>query len=361
MNAVNNNRYFPPDSFLDAFKALKLGLILDQIGKSEEDRPIYGLSIGSGRKKVLAWSQMHGNETTTTKALLDLLVYLETTAEGIRLKEGISLRIIFQLNPDGALRYTRLNANNVDLNRDALGQTQGETQLLMQQYASFAPDYCLNLHGQRTIFAAGNTSKPATLSFLAPSADESRSITPARERAMQLIAALVEPFAVSEEWGIGRYDDSFNLNCVGDYFTAKGTPTLLFEAGHFPNDYNRIKTREFILKALVNMLQSIESKGFMLFSVKDYHAIPENFNHLRDVEYKNVTIVNNKELTKSSLFVQYREKLEDGKVRFIPEYAGNQEDWKGLTVVDLMHKNEKNPIDINESSDKIIKTLNSLL
>ena len=361
MKAVNNNRYFPSDSFLDAFKALKLGLILDQIGKSEEDRPIYGLSIGSGRKKVLAWSQMHGNETTTTKALLDLLVYLETTAEGIKLKEGISLRIIFQLNPDGALRYTRLNANKVDLNRDAIDQTQREIQLLMQEYASFAPDYCLNLHGQRTIFAAGNTSKPATLSFLAPSADENRSITPARECAMQLIAALVDPFTVSEEWGIGRYDDGFNLNCVGDYFTAKGTPTLLFEAGHFPNDYNRIKTRRFILRALVNMLQSIESKGFMSFSVKDYHAIPENFNHLRDIEYKNVIIVNNTELTKSSLFVQYREKLEDGKVRFIPEYAGNQEEWKGLTVIDLMHRNDKNPIDINESSDKIIKTLNSLL
>jgi hypothetical protein len=37
---------------------------------------------------------------------------------------------------------------------------------------------------------------------------------------------------------IGRFDDSFNLNC-GDTFQAMGVPTLLFEAGHFEGDYQR--------------------------------------------------------------------------------------------------------------------------
>jgi hypothetical protein len=36
---------------------------------------------------------------------------------------------------------------------------------------------------------------------------------------------------------IGRFDDSFNLNCIGDTFQAMGVPTLLFEAGHFEGDY----------------------------------------------------------------------------------------------------------------------------
>ena len=361
MKHVNNNRYFPPETFLEAFHALNLDLALETIGRSEEGRPVYALSIGSGEVKVLAWSQMHGNETTTTKALLDLLTFLETSPEGMRLKAGIGLRIIFQLNPDGAQRYTRVNANNEDLNRDAVNRTQRETQLLMREYSSYAPDYCLNLHGQRTIFAAGSTAKPAMLSFLAPSADEERSITPARKLAMQLIAALVEPLALSDEWGIGRYDDGFNINCVGDYFTAEGTPTLLFEAGHYPNDYNRDKTRKYIYLSLVNVLQSMVSKSYTSYSIEDYLAIPENVSHLRDVEYKNVMIVNNGGLTKSSLFVQYREELLNGEVIFVPEYAGNQEDWIGLTVIDLMQKNDKNPININESSVKISESLNSLL
>ncbi len=184
----DNSRYFPPETFVAAFDALGVDLELEELGKSEEDRPIYGLTIGSGAEKVLLWSQMHGNETTTTKALLDLLHYLEATDQGKSIKENLTLRIIFQLNPDGAFRYTRLNANEVDLNRDAVAQTQKETKVLMQTFDAFAPHYCMNLHGQRTIFAAGNTTKPATLSFLAPSANPERSITPTRRVAMQLIA-----------------------------------------------------------------------------------------------------------------------------------------------------------------------------
>ena len=40
---------------------------------------------------------------------------------------------------------------------------------------------------------------------------------------------------------VGIYDDSFNINCVGDSFQSKGVPTILFEAGHYKNDYSREK------------------------------------------------------------------------------------------------------------------------
>ena len=46
------------------------------IGKSVQKRPIYQLKIGSGSKNILLWSQMHGNETTTTKALFDFIPWL---------------------------------------------------------------------------------------------------------------------------------------------------------------------------------------------------------------------------------------------------------------------------------------------
>ncbi len=41
------------------------------VGYSVENKPIYSLTFGNGPKKVLMWSQMHGNESTTTKALFD--------------------------------------------------------------------------------------------------------------------------------------------------------------------------------------------------------------------------------------------------------------------------------------------------
>ena len=41
-------------------------------GKSLEGRSIYLVKIGNGATKVMAWSQMHGDEPTATMALLDL-------------------------------------------------------------------------------------------------------------------------------------------------------------------------------------------------------------------------------------------------------------------------------------------------
>jgi hypothetical protein len=43
------------------------------IGLSAEGRPLYAVRFGSGPQRVLAWSQMHGDEPTHTLALADLL------------------------------------------------------------------------------------------------------------------------------------------------------------------------------------------------------------------------------------------------------------------------------------------------
>ncbi len=160
---------------------------------------------------------------------------------------------------------------------------------------------------------------------------------------------------------MGRYDDGFNINCVGDYFTTKGIPTLLFEAGHYPEDYNRNKSRELIHQSLINVLQSIQKQSFKMLSEKEYFKIPENSNHLRDIEFKDVTIVNNGKLTKSSLFVQYTEHLDNGQVHFLPEYVGNQLDWKGLKQIEVVDKSILNPINISDSSEKIMESLKTLM
>ncbi|WP_400262537.1 hypothetical protein ACFX5U_03680 [Sphingobacterium sp. SG20118] len=47
------------------------------IGKSVQQRAIYELTYGQGKKKVMLWSQMHGDEPTATMALFDLFNFLE--------------------------------------------------------------------------------------------------------------------------------------------------------------------------------------------------------------------------------------------------------------------------------------------
>ncbi|MFO7720469.1 MAG: M14 family zinc carboxypeptidase, partial [Gillisia sp.] len=151
---------------------------LKKIGVSTLGVPVYKLTLGSGKIKILAWSQMHGNESTTTKAVFDVLNAFYTQEDNPVLRqilEQCTISIIPMLNPDGASAYTRVNANNVDLNRDAKDLKEKESKLLRSVFDDFNPDFCFNLHDQRTIFSAGNTSHPASISFLTPAMDAERS------------------------------------------------------------------------------------------------------------------------------------------------------------------------------------------
>jgi hypothetical protein len=54
-------------------------------------------------------------------------------------------------------------------------------------------------------------------------------------KAMILLCKYQYRVAALYTGSIGRFDDSFNLNCIGD-FSSNGS-SLLFEAGHFEGDY----------------------------------------------------------------------------------------------------------------------------
>ena len=74
-----DSRFLPPD---------KLNLVIGQqlpvlkheiIGYSVAKTPILGFKIGSGSVRILLWSQMHGNESTTTRSLLDAIKFITSS------------------------------------------------------------------------------------------------------------------------------------------------------------------------------------------------------------------------------------------------------------------------------------------
>ncbi|SFZ91689.1 Zinc carboxypeptidase [Flaviramulus basaltis] len=307
---ITNNHIEP---LLNNFKNY---LSLETIGASVLKKPIYGLKIGNGKKRILMWSQMHGNESTTTKALFDLLnTFLDENEEVKNILDACTLYIIPILSPDGAEAYTRINANQVDLNRDAQDLTQPESKVLKKVFETFKPHFCYNLHGQRTIFSAGKTNKPATVSFLAPAQDLACAITPNRKVAMEVIGVMNEALQSIIPNQVGVYDDAFNLNCVGDTFQSENVPTILFEAGHFSNDYGREKTRELIYASYITSLNYISSKDVTGDNYETYFKIPENDKCFLDIIIRN-TRINDDFL---DIGIQYQEKLIDNKIEFIPK------------------------------------------
>ena len=134
---------------------------------------------------------------------LCLIVYrfLINTKE-IMLKE-LTLLVIPILNPDGALKYTRANYNNIDLNRDAVDLSQPESVVLKDMYNSFKPDFCFNLHDQRSIYSTSNFNS-SILSFLSPSADLERRETVSRITSMKIILDVFDNIKKIIPENIGR-------------------------------------------------------------------------------------------------------------------------------------------------------------
>ncbi|MDA9992783.1 M14 family zinc carboxypeptidase, partial [Flavobacteriaceae bacterium] len=155
---------------------------------------IYQIKIGNGLKKILIWTQMHGNECTGTKSAIDLINFMNTSDNEIvdQILSSCTIKIIPILNPDGAEYFTRFNANKIDLNRDAVERKAKESILLRKILDDFNPEFCFNLHDQRTIFGVEGTRNPATISFLAPSEDETRKVTKTRKKMMKFICSFGE-------------------------------------------------------------------------------------------------------------------------------------------------------------------------
>lgn len=314
-------RYINLDHIKNLLEKHSRNFDVSVLGKSVLNEDIHFIKIGWGEKRILMWSQMHGNESTTTKAVFDLLNMLadSNNVTVTKLLNACSIGIIPMLSPDGARAYSRLNANQVDLNRDAQDLTQPESKVLRMCFDSFKPDFCFNLHGQRTIFSAGPINKSATVSFLSPAEDKVCSITETRKKAMHIIVKMNDMLQKQIPDQIGTYDDAFNINCVGDTFQALNVPTVLFEAGHYPEDYDRENVRGLIFQSLWVGVTGVAFDEMKRLKDREYLSIPQNEKLFYDIIVRNAKLKIDGNYQILDIAIQYEERLDQNNVVFIPK------------------------------------------
>ncbi len=327
---INTNR-FTHQSFINALDKFegKSQLSFKEIGHSAEGRVIKSVTFGQGKAKLLVWSQMHGNESTATRAILDILKFLITDDEFNSFREELAQQLTIQfipmLNPDATNRFQRRTATEIDMNRDAVQLQTPEGRLLMDIVDKFKPDVAFNLHDQRRFYNVKNTGVPSSISFLAPAYNEGRDVNPSRKRSMQLIAGMNQTLQNYIPDGVGLYDDTYSIRSFGDAIQAKGISTILIESGWLANDMEKEAIRKLNFTALLSAFQMVAENSFTKWTEKDYGAIPPIDTKLFDVLIKNVT-VNNSQV---DLGINRTEHLLEA-----PNYfsVGKLEDWGDLSA-----------------------------
>ncbi len=292
------DRFFKHRDLLPLLEELKNNEVfhLSVAGYSFEQRPIFCAKAGKGDITILLWSQMHGDEPTATMALFDLFNFLKSKDDGFDewrniLLERCTLVMIPMLNPDGAERFSRYNAQGIDINRDFHRQQSPEGRILRAARTTLAPQFGFNLHDQLPKWSAGSSGNPATLSLLAPPADAIGTVSSSRMLAFQLASAIAEQLDTQQPGHLARFDDTFEPRAFGDNFQAAGTSTVLIEAGSFPHDPEKQHVRRLVFLSLVTGLSAIASGKIHHQPVDNYHRLPQNEPRHADILLKNCTMI----------------------------------------------------------------------
>jgi len=263
------------------------------VGRSVEGRDLLHLAVGRGSTHVLLWSQMHGDEPSATPAIFDLLEWIRRergSAVVQRLEDRLTVHLVPMLNPDGAQRFTRRNAQGIDINRDALHLQTPEGRALKALRDRLQPVLGFNLHNQNGQTSAGSPPKPATISLLAVAHDAARSDSPRRTVAKQTAALVREALEPLIPGQVGRYSDEFEVRAFGDNLGRWGTAVVLIESGPLAGaDADQALVRlNFV--ALVTALDGLASGRTAAHATAAYDTLPVNESNLLSIRIRNATI-----------------------------------------------------------------------
>lgn len=276
------DRAFSPEHWWEVATPLATeahGFRTEEVGRSVEGRPLRHVSWGDGDTRVLLWSQMHGDESTASMAIADLFRFLGAHPDHPlvqRLHQHTTLHFLPVMNPDGAARFQRRNAQGIDINRDARALVSPEARALHDLRERVQPAFGFNLHDQQVGYRVGDSDRGTAIALLAPAFNEARDVDPVRARAIEVavaIRAVLEPYIGGH---IAKWDDTFNPRAFGDLTAAAGVSTILIESGGIEGDPQKQRLRKLNFLAMVGALDAIATGSHEGLPRAHYEGLPEN-------------------------------------------------------------------------------------
>lgn len=286
---------------------------VEQIGRSVEGRPLRRVDFGDGDIAVLLWSQMHGDESTASRALLDVFDYLLRNPDDPRVRRiesALAITFIPVLNPDGAARFVRHNAVGIDVNRDARVLATPEGQALKAVRDDVEADWGFNLHDQNIRTRLGRSDDGVQISLLAPPPGDGVT-NDANRNAKQLAALVVHTLRPVVGQSIARYAETFNPRAFGDLMTQWGTATVLIESGGGLDDPGKELPRRANFVAILSALDAIATGAWRQYPQDAYAELPPNGRAVNDLVIFGAEIVlPEREPVRADVAVRYADPLD---------------------------------------------------
>jgi hypothetical protein len=293
-------------------------------GQSFEKRDIYKIKLGEGKRKILLWSQMHGNEATAIMAIFDILNFLKPQDDEFQdfreaILSNLELHFVPMLNPDGAERFIRRTAQGIDMNRDAVALQCPESKILKGLVFDLKPEFSFNLHDQHIRYSAGISPEQATISFLATAYNQETEWNEVRTESRQVISAMNETLKEFIPNNIGRFSDEFEPRAFGDNIQKWGSSLILIESGGYKDDTEKQFIRKLNFVSILSAFEAILSNSYQKFTLEDYLQIPQNQKYLFDLKVVNA-------------------KVKLGEVDFEVDLGINLEEKNNITASEFTHK-----------------------
>lgn len=220
------------------------------IGTSAQGRPIVAYYFGSGTTSVFYTGGIHGSEVST-KTLMDHWIQ-DLDAKARTIPAHITVVVVPAINPDGIARGSRVNANNVDLNRNFAtsdwqkdittvnnqpfpggggesAMSEPETKAISGLAQRLRPKVILSYHSIGSMVAANQAGGSTTLAATYAQLSGYRNIT-------------------------GQSDATFEYSVTGTaddwYAQAIGVPSLLIELGS--HSYHQFERNQAAMWAMIS-------------------------------------------------------------------------------------------------------------
>jgi hypothetical protein len=305
-----------------------------KVGQSVQGREIFLISIGTGKKNIFGWTQMHGDEATATGAIFDIINFFLAENHYADFKHyllnNVTLHFLPMVNPDGAELFQRRNAFEIDLNRDAAHPESPESNILHSVFKDLNPEFGFNLHDQDREYTAGHSTHWAAISFLAPPYDYKNTINESRTLSMKLIGEMFGVLSHFIPGHIAKYSDEYEPRAFGDIFAESGTSIILIESGTWRGDREKHFLRKLNFIVLINSFKSIAERSFAREALSTYKTLPKNESQMMDFIIRNATVnLQGKELA-VDVGINYEEINIDNNRNFY--YKAKIEDLGDLSV-----------------------------